>query len=70
MLRRIQRDTATNAHSALRTVPLFLLDLKGPLIFWKDFSKNTQISHFINIRPLGAQLIHADGRTDKQTWWS
>jgi len=29
------------------------------------FSKNTQISNFMKIRPFGAQLLHADGRTDR-----
>ena len=28
------------------------------------FSKNTRISHFTKIRPVGAELFHADGRTD------
>ena len=26
--------------------------------------KNTQISNFMKIRPVGAELFHADGRTD------
>jgi hypothetical protein len=28
------------------------------------FSKNTQISNFMKIRPVGAELFHANGRTD------
>ena len=28
------------------------------------FSKNTQISNFMKIRPVGAELLHADRRTD------
>jgi hypothetical protein len=28
------------------------------------FSKNTQISNFMKMRPVGAELFHADGRTD------
>jgi len=24
----------------------------------------------MKIRPMGAELFHADGRTDWQTWWS
>ena len=28
------------------------------------FSKNPQISNFMKIRPVGAELFHADGRTD------
>ena len=29
-----------------------------------DLSKNTQISKFMKIRPVGAELFHADGQTD------
>jgi len=29
--------------------------------------KNTQISNFIKIRPLGAAFFHANGRTDGRT---
>ena len=32
-----------------------------------DFPKNTQISNFMKIRPVGAKLFHADRRTDGQT---
>jgi len=31
--------------------------------FSRHFSKNIQISNLINIRPVGAELFHADGRT-------
>ena len=34
--------------------------------FLDRFSKNT-ISNFMKIRPLGANLFNADGRTDRQT---
>ena len=30
-------------------------------------SKNPDISNFMKIRPVGADLFHADGRTDGQT---
>jgi hypothetical protein len=33
------------------------------LIFSTDFSKNTQISNFMKIRTVGAELFHADGQT-------
>jgi hypothetical protein len=28
-----------------------------------DFSKNTPVSSFMKIRPIGAELLHADGQT-------
>ena len=31
------------------------------------FLKNTQVSNSKNIRPVGAELFHADTRTDRQT---
>ena len=34
------------------------------LKFSQQFSKNLQISNFMKIRPVGAELFHADGRTD------
>jgi hypothetical protein len=45
--------------------PLFLSDFD--LEFSRQISKNTQISKFVKIRPLGAELFHADGRMDRQT---
>jgi hypothetical protein len=32
-----------------------------------NFSKNTQTSNFMKIRPVGAELFHAVGCTDGQT---
>ena len=32
--------------------------------FLDSFSKNPQISNFMNIRPAGAEPFHSDGRTD------
>jgi len=29
-------------------------------------SKNTQISNFMDVRSLGTELFHADGRTEEQ----
>jgi hypothetical protein len=32
-----------------------------------EFSKNTQISNFVKIRPAGAEMFYVDGQTDGQT---
>ena len=45
-------------------VRVILVRFKWHLNFLDRFSKNTQISNFIKIRPVGAELIHADGQTD------
>ena len=47
--------------------PIFLPDFNENVIFWTDFSKNPQISSFVKIRPLGAEIFHADEQTDRQT---
>ena len=47
--------------------PLFLSDFNGICIFLASFSKNTQISNFIKIHSLGAELFHADRRIDGRT---
>jgi len=51
---------------------LFLSEFKKTWIFSTDFQKNTKISNYIKICPMGAELLHADGRTDrlKEKWRS
>jgi len=47
--------------------PLFLSDFNGTLHILMDFRKNSHILNFMKIRPVGAQMYHADGRTNRQT---
>jgi hypothetical protein len=42
----------------------FLSDFNETCIFWTDFLKNPQKPNFMKIRPVGAELFHADGQTD------
>jgi hypothetical protein len=37
---------------------------------WQIFKKNTLISNFMKIRPVGAELYHVDRQMYQQTWRS
>jgi hypothetical protein len=45
---------------------LFLSDGNKNLYFLNRFSKNTQTSNSMKICPVGAELFHAEGRTDRR----
>jgi hypothetical protein len=46
-------------------IPVILVRFSSwNLNFQEIFSKNTQISNFMEISPVGAELFHADRRTD------
>jgi hypothetical protein len=45
-------------------IRLFLSDLEETWILTKDFQKSTYIPNFMKFCPVGAELFHADGRTD------
>jgi hypothetical protein len=59
---RIQGDI--NVHRSSSKVPVILVRFERNLNFLCRFSKNTQISNFIKIRPVGVELFRADGQTD------
>ena len=42
--------------------PLFLVDFNGTSL--NGCPKNIQISNFMKISPVGAEMLHADGWTD------
>jgi len=46
---------------------IFLTDFNSYPVLSTDFSKNTQISDFMTIRPVGTELFHAEGRTSRRT---
>jgi len=57
ILRITERDMIKNKYTSI------LSDFN----FLDKFAKNTQKSNLIKFRPVGAELFHADGRTDRQT---
>jgi hypothetical protein len=59
-----------NVYRSSRKVPLFLSDFQCNLNSLDTFLENSLISNFMEIRPVGAELFHEEGRTDRQTWWS
>ena len=64
ILRRTERDVVKMYIGVHVKYPLFLSDFNATWIFSTDFSKNTQISNFMKILPVGAELLHEDWRTD------
>ena len=47
--------------------PLFLSDLNKTWTFPDRFSKKSQISNFVKIRPMGTELLHEDRQKDMTT---
>jgi hypothetical protein len=67
ILRRTQRDTIKKCvYWSSCVVPLCLSDFNS-LIFPDIFSKNVQISNFIQVGPVEAELLYSDMRADGQT---
>ena len=68
ILRRIQRYVRKSSCTSKLPVPVILVRLQSNMNFLDRLSKNSQMSNFMRIHPVGAELFHkarcTDGRTD------
>ena len=64
ILGRIQQGII-NTHTCSCEVPVIINRLQLNLKFIDGFSKNTQISNLMKIRPVGAELFRAGGQTEE-----
>jgi len=67
ILSRTDQDMTNNVCWSSGEVPVIQTRFQLNVNFLDIFSKNTQISNFMKIRALGAELFRADGRTDMTT---
>ena len=64
LILRSERDITTKVRRSPCKVPAVLVTFQWNLNCPDKLSENPHISNFMKIRPLGAVLFHADGRTD------
>ena len=62
--RRIQRDIIINVRRSACKVPGILVGFQTCFNFFDRFSKNIQMSNFMKIHPVGAELFYVDKQTD------
>jgi hypothetical protein len=64
ILRRSQRDIAISVKMPLCKIPIILVRFEWKANFLDRISQKSQISNLIKIRPVGAELFHANWQTD------
>ena len=67
IIRRLRRELIINAHRSWRETFVILVRSYWNSNFHDIFSKNTQISNFMKIRPVWVELFDAEGWTNGQT---
>jgi hypothetical protein len=66
-LRSTDRDMIKSLYWSSYKVPVIFVRFYWNLNFLNRFSKNAQKSNVMKIRPVGSEVFHAEGRTDRQT---
>ena len=54
-----------NVYTSLRNIPVILVRFLLNFNFLDRYFKNPQMLNFKKVLPMGAELFHADWRTDK-----
>jgi hypothetical protein len=67
ILRRIQRDIIINVHRSSSKVLVIFVRFEWNLNTLDRLLKNIQISNFMKIRSVGAELFHTGKKTDGRT---
>jgi len=65
ILRRIERDMIKNVYLSSCKVPFIGVGFYWNLNFLDSFPNNIRKENIVKIRPDGAALFHAEGRTDR-----
>ena len=63
ILRRTERDMVKNVYWSSCKIPGIVVRFNETFNFLDTLSKNTQIPNFMKIRPVEAEVSHADGQT-------
>jgi len=66
ILKTIVRHMVINVYCSSCEVPVILVRFKRNLNFLERCSKNTEISNFMKIRPVGTEMFHENGRKDRR----
>jgi len=65
LILRTEQDIIINVHRYINLKhPLYMSDFNQNLFFGGIFSNNPQMSNFMKVRPMVAQVFHSDGKTD------